>query len=244
MIRLSYRLLVLFLLVSTSLRAQFYVNMEAGVKWDVVQTFATQGELSYLNKGDFIGGALLGYEVNPYLFFEIGVFVQQLNNNYVYRLDGVDWLEDEKWLPAQFLQFPIRIRTTVATINDRLSFHPYIGLAILIHRHEQGRYEWRFNQRPIEDPTNQSTFKYEYNARFNARYLMLGEAGLGVRYKVTRHFSIVCSIGFMMGSTAIHESMVVWEREMPSIKDNGVTNAQYKGDQISLLFGVQCVFKK
>lgn len=227
-----------------SVQAQFYVNMEGGLKWDVVQTFATQGDFEFVNRPDFIGGARLGYEINPYLAIEMGVYVHQLNNKYIYRLDGVSWLENEQWLPAQFLQFPIRLKTTIFTIKEKLSIHPYLGLAVLVHRHETGRYEWRFEQQRIEDPTNRSSFKYEYNASFKSRYLLLGEAGLTANYKITRHFSITLSVGFTLGSTAIHESLVYWERKTPSIDDEGTLNAQYKGDQISLMLGVQCLFKK
>lgn len=241
----NYWFCVLLILVSySSTQAQFYVNMEAGAKWDIVQTFATKGDFAFLNRPDFIGGARLGYEINPYLAFEIGVYAHQLNNKYVYRLDGVSWLEEEKWLPAQFVQIPIRLRTTIFTIKKKLSIHPYLGLAILIHRHEEGRYEWRFQQQAIEDPTNSSTFKYEYNASFKSRYLMLGEAGLIANYKVTRHFCITLSLGFTVGSTAIHESLLYWERKTPALDDDGTLNAQYKGDQISLMLGVQCLFKK
>ncbi len=235
-------LLILLCCLAIEANAQFYVNMEGGLKWDVVQTFSSKGYFFYENKPDFMGGAVFGYEVNPYLFLETGVHVHQLNNNYVYKLDGVDWLTQERWLPAQFIQVPLRLRTTVATIKENLSFHPYVGLNILLHRHEDGRYESREYQRPIEDPTFQSSFKYEYNAGFRERYLLLLEAGITARYKITRHFSILCSLGFMMGSTAIHESIVAWERRTPAIKDSGVTHAQYKGDQISLMIGVQCRF--
>ena len=224
--------------------SQFYVNMDGGPKWDIVQTFASKGNFTFVNKPDFIGGARLGFEVNPFLALEIGVYVHQLNNNYLYRLDGVSWLEKEQWLPAQFLQFPIRLRTTILTVKDKLSFHPYLGLSFLIHRHESGRYEWRFQQQPIEDPTHQSSFKYEYNALFKSRYLLLGEAGLMAHYKISKHFSICLTVGFTMGSTAIHESLLFWERKTPSIDDEGILNAQYKGDQISLMLGVQCLFKE
>lgn len=239
-----YRKLFLLLLIclTTQVKAQFYVNMEGGVKWDVVQTFASKGYFYYQNNPDFMGGAAMGYEVNPYLFLETGIYVHQLNNTYIYKLDGVDWLAGERWLPAQFIQIPLRIRTTVATIKEQLSFHPYVGVNILLHRHEDGRYESREYQKPIEDPTFQSSFKLEYNAGFRQRYLLLLEAGLTARYKVTRHFSLLCSLGFMMGSTAIHESIVTWNRKTPAIEDSGVTHAQYKGDQISLMIGVQCRF--
>lgn len=235
---------ILWLLSYFPIHAQFYVNMEGGMKWDIVQTFATKGDFSYISAPDFIGGARLGYEVNPYLAFEIGVHVHQLNNKYVYHLDGVSWLEDETWLPAQYLQFPIRLRTTIFTIKEKFSLHPYIGLAILIHRHETGRYEWRLQQQPIEDPTHQSTFKYEYTAAFKSRYLLLGDAGLIGRYQITRHFSITLALGFTVGSTAIHESLLFWQRKTPALDDEGILNAQYKGDQISLMLGVQCTFRK
>jgi len=225
-------------------QAQFYANMEGGVKWDLVQTFSSKGDFLFVDRPDFIGGARIGYQVNPYLALELGVLVHQLNNKYVYRLDGVSWLEDEQWLPAQFLQFPVRLKTTIFTIKEKLSIHPYIGLAILINRHEEGRYEWRFQQQAIEDPTHRSTFKYEYNAIFKSRYLLLGEAGFMFNYKVTRHFHITLSLGFTLGSTAIHESLLYWERKTPSIDDDGILNAQYKGDQVSLMLGVQCMFLK
>jgi hypothetical protein len=218
--------------------------MEGGVKWDIVQTFSSKGDFSFINRPDFIGGARIGYEVNPYLALEVGVIVHQLNNEYIYRLDGASWLEEERWLPAQFLQFPVRLRTTIFTIKEKLSIHPYIGLAVLIHRHEAGRYEWRFKQQVIEDPTNRSTFKYEYNATFKSKYLLLGEAGLMLNYKVTRHFHITLSLGFTVGSTPIHESLLYWERKTPAINDDGILNAQYKGDQVSLMLGVQCMLMK
>lgn len=239
-----YCIVVVCFLLHLPLRAQFYVNMDAGPKWDVVQTFASKGSFMFNNKADFMGGARLGYEVNPYLAFEIGAYVHQLNNNYTYRLDGVDWLTDEQWLPAQMLQFPIRLRTTVFTVGEKLSFHPYLGIAFLIHRHQTGRYEWRFQQQPIEDPTHQSSFKYEYNASFKSRYLLLGEAGIMTHYKISKHFNICLTIGFTMGSTSMHESQLSWQRKTPSIDDEGVLNAQYKGDQISLMLGVQCLFKE
>lgn len=241
----SYAMCMCFwLMLSQQVMAQFYVNMEGGLKWDIVQTFATDGDFRFVNKPDFMGGAHLGYEVNPYLAFEVGVYVHQLNNNYAYQLDGVHWLDKERWLPAQFLQFPIRLKTTIFTVKEKLSIHPYIGLAVLIHRHETGRYEWRFQQQKIEDPTNRSSFKYEYNAMFHSRQLMLGEAGLCAQYKLTRHFSLTLTLGFTIGSTAIHESLLYWDRETPALDDEGVLNAQYKGDQLSLMLGVQCMFKK
>ena len=233
--------LVLF---ATNTKAQFYVNMEGGAKWDILQTFATKGDFQYVSQADFLGGAILGYQVNEYLFLEMGVMVHQLNNNYVYKLDGVDWLGEEKWLPGQFLQFPLRLRTTIFTIADRLSFHPYLGIAVLVHRHEDGLYEWRSYERPIEDPTFQSRFKYDYDASFNSRYLLLGEAGLTAKYQVTRYFSVLLSIGFTMGSTAIHEVFFAWDRKLPAFHDEGIANAQYKGDQISLQVGVQCLFSQ
>ncbi len=233
----------IILFFSVSSYAQFYVNMDGGMKWDLVHTFASKGDFSFENRPDFIGGARLGYEINPYLALEAGVCVHQLNNKYIYRLDGVSWLKDEQWLPAQFIQIPLRIRTTIFTIQEKLSFHPYLGLAFLIHRHEAGRYEWSFKQQPIDDPTHQSSFKYEYNASFKSRYLMLGEAGIMIQYKISRYFSITFTTGFTVGSTAIHESLLYWERKTPSIDDEGILNAQYKGDQICLMIGVQCIFK-
>ncbi len=235
---------IFLLFLQLRIQAQFYVNMDAGPKWDIVQTFATKGSFEHNKKADFMGGARLGFEINPYLAFELGVYVHQLNNRYTYRLDGVEWLTDEQWLPAQLLQFPIRLRTTVFTIGDKLSFHPYLGFAFLIHRHQTGRYEWRFQQQPIDDPTHQSSFKYEYHASFKSRYLLLGEAGIMAHYKITKHFSLCLAIGFTMGSTSIHESQVTWQRKTPSIDDKGRLNAQYKGDQVSLMLGVQCLFKE
>ncbi|WP_264792217.1 hypothetical protein [Aureispira anguillae] len=240
----NWLLVLLTIIIYTPIKAQFYVNMEGGLKWDIVQTYASKGDFEFVKQPDFVGGARLGYEINPYLALELGVYVHQLNNNYIYRLDGVSWLEEEQWLPAQLLQFPIRLRTTIFTIQKKLSIHPYLGLAILVHRHETGRYEWRFQQQAIEDPTHRSSFRYEYAAAFKSRYLMLGEAGLIGQYKVTRHFSITLALGFTMGSTAIHESLLYWQRKMPSIEDDGVLNAQYKGDQITLMLGVQCLFKR
>lgn len=230
--------------IQNSVQGQFYVCMEAGLKWDIVPTSASKGNFEFISKADFIGGARLGCEINPYLAFEFGIYVHQLNNNYVYRLDGVSWLQEEQWLPAQLLQFPIRLRTTIFTIQKKLSIHPYVGIGILVHRHESGQYEWRFQQQPIEDPTYRSSFKYEYNAIFKSRYLLLGEAGLMAQYKITRHFSLTLSLGFSMGSTAIHESLIFWKRKTPAIDDDGILNAQYKGDQVHLMFGVKCLFKK
>ncbi len=236
--------ILLGFLTSTTTKAQFYVNMEGGIKWDIIQTFASKGDFSYINKGDFMGGAILGYEVNPYLFLECGVYVQQLNNRYVYQLDGVNWLKNERWLPAQFVQFPFRVKTAVMTIDKNLSLQPYIGLCLLVHRHESGTYEQREYQIAIEAPNSHSFFHYQYSASFRSRYLMLGEAGLSARYKITRQFSLLCSLGFLMGSTTIHETFVFWNRKMPAFKDEGVVNAQYKGDQISFMIGVQCVFQE
>lgn len=230
--------------IYTPIKAQFYVNMECGLKWDIVQTFASKGDFTFINKPDFIGGARLGFEVNPYLALELGVYAHQLNNNYRYYLDGVSWLDKEQWLPAQFLQFPLRLKTTIFTIEKKLSIHPYLGISLLVHRHEVGRYEWRFQQQVIEDPTNKSSFKYEYNASFKSRYLLLGEAGLIAQYKITRHFSLTLSLGFTLGSTSIHDSLLYWNRKTPALDDEGILNAAYKGDQISLMLGVQCLFKK
>lgn len=239
---LSFCVIYFYLSVQTIL-SQFYVNMDGGPKWDIIQTYASKGNFKFDNKADFLGGARIGFEMNPYLALELGVYVHQLNNDYTYRLDGVEWLTEEQWLPAQFLQFPLRLRTTIFTIKDKLSFHPYLGIGFLIHRHESGRYEWRFEQQPIEDPTHQSSFKYEYNAAFKSRYLLLGEAGIMAHYKVSKYFRLCLTIGFAMGNTTIHESQVEWQRKTPSIDDEGMLNAQYKGDQVSMMLGVQCIFK-
>ncbi|CAA6823106.1 MAG: Unknown protein [uncultured Aureispira sp.] len=236
--------LLCLLFIYTPVKAQFYVNMECGLKWDLVETFASEGDFNFSNRPDFMGGARVGFEINPYLALELGVYVHQLNNNYIYRLDGVSWLAEEQWLPAQFLQFPLRLKTTIFTIQKKMSIHPYLGLALLVHRHERGQYEWRFQQQVIEDPTNRSSFKYEYNASFKSRYLLLGEAGLMAQYKITQHFSITLSLGFTLGSTSIHNSLLYWERKTPALDDEGILNAEYKGDQISLMLGVQCLFKK
>lgn len=236
-------LIILFWGLPPIANAQFYVQMEGGLKWDIVSTFASKGNFDISNKADFIGGARLGYEITPFVALEFGATVHQLNNQYIYQLDGVSWLTEERYLPAQFLQFPIRLRTTVFTVNKRFFIHPYIGISLLMHRSETGQYEWRLQQQTIEDPTNSSSFTYEYNAFFNTRYLMLGEAGISLRYEVTQYFSLLCSFGFSIGSTAIHESMLTWKRKTPALDDRGTLNAQYKGDQFSLNIGVQCSFQ-
>ena len=237
-------LLPLFLCFFQSLSAQFYVSMEGGTKWDVVQCFATKGTLSFQNSPDFIGGASLGFVVNPYVSLEIGAYVHQLNNRYQFKLDGVRWLNEEIFLPAQFLQFPFRLRTKLFTINDLFFIEPYLGVSFLLHRHKTGNYELHTQQTMIDDPSLNAVFSYVYAARLQSNYAVLGEAGVSMRYQVSKYFSASLSFGFTVGASTIHEANVTWERDLPAFQDEGWLNAQYKGDYFSLNLGVQCIFNQ
>lgn len=59
-------------------------------------------------------------------------------------------------------------------------------------------------------------------------------------YKVTRYCSITFSLGFTMQVRRFINLCCIGN----GMDDDGILNAQYKGDQISLMLGVECLFKK
>ena len=79
--------LLCLLFIYTPVKAQFYVNMECGLKWDLVETFASEGDFNFSNRPDFMGGARVGFEINPYLALELGVNIELMNLAYELATD-------------------------------------------------------------------------------------------------------------------------------------------------------------
>lgn len=245
-----HKVLILLLLgwslLFTKVQAQqWYISMEAGVKWDFAQTFATgDSELRLATTPDFIGGVNWGVILNPYLFIETGVQVHQFNNSYTLKVGNVKWFTRQRWLPAQMLNLSLRMRTTAFTIQKKLSLHPFIGISLLIQQHRQGLYQSSFERLPADPKHIESYYEYEYEAFFRNKQLLLAEAGLMAAYHLQNNFRLTCSINFMLGKATINEAHLKWERHLVQTRDNGENSIKYKGDQVNLMLGIQWMFGK
>ncbi|MCP4441229.1 MAG: hypothetical protein GY810_20180 [Aureispira sp.] len=230
----------------TQIQAQeWYISMEGGLKWDFAQTFSTsESELRLSSAPDFIGGANWGVILNPYLFIETGVYVHQFNNNYTLDVDNVEWFKHQRWLPAQMVNFSLRMRTTVLSIQEKFSLHPFIGISLLIQQHQNGKYQSSIDRLPADPQHVESYFRYEYEAFFRTKQLLLAEAGLMAAYTLQDNFRLTCSINFTLGKATITEAHLKWDRHLVNIRDSGENSIKYKGDQVNLMIGVQWMFGK
>lgn len=224
---------------------QWYISMEGGLKWDFAQTFATdESELCLATIADFIGGANWGVVLNPYLFIETGIYVHQFNNSYTLKVDNVKWFTRQRWLPAQMLNLSLRMRTTVFTIQDKFSLHPFIGISLLVQQHQKGLYQSSFERLAADPQHIESYFRYEYEAFFRNKQLLLAEAGLMAAYQLQKNFRLTFSLNFMLGRATINEVHLTWERHLVNIRDSGENSIKYKGDQVNMMIGVQWMFGK
>jgi hypothetical protein len=227
-------LFIVFHLISLGTFAQnlTYIGIEGGYKSDKYTSYDPAGHLR--NIGSFGGNAsfVVGQEILESVFIESGIIIHEY-----YDCIGFKGQSSTSMGNVLFsLQFPIRLKTSINLLNNKLLISPFTGLKF------GHNLDYIKNGGISGSSGGNSDFfgvEFDYEAQENSnlrKNFILLETGITLEYQTKNRFIFGLSTAYNTGFSPIIYQEVIYS------KNSGPDHTAYKisnGNYLNITFGIK-----
>jgi len=246
------KLIICFLLCFTLINALAqnltYIGIEGGYKSDKYTTYDPAGHLR--NIGTFGGNAsfVIGQEILESVFVESGIIIHEYYESISFKSQSSMSMSNELFS----LQFPIRLKTSINLLNNKLLISPYTGLKFChnlnyfesdVNSDDEGDLSSNFNGDYIDSGGGISSDfngnQYEYitqdNSNLRKNFVLL-ETGIALEYQTKNRFIFGLSTAYNTGfSPIIYQEIIYSENSGPDHTAYQISNGNY----LNFTFGIK-----
>ncbi|MDA3910865.1 MAG: hypothetical protein PF448_05875 [Bacteroidales bacterium] len=233
-------ILFYFTLINVFAQNLTYIGIEGGYKSDKYTTYDPAGHLK--NNGTFGGNAsfVVGQEILESVFIESGIIIHEY-----YESIGFKSQSSTNMSNALFsLQFPIRLKTSINLLNNKLLISPYTGLKYChnldyfesdVNSGDEGSLSSNFNGDYIGSGGGISSLfsedKFEYitqeNSNLRKNFILL-ETGITLEYQTKNRFIFGLSTTYNTGfSPIIYQEVIYSQNSGPDHPAYKISNGNY-----------------